>query len=170
MKKQDAKATATDKGYLQKFPCDGEDSVEGSLEIPHDGKDIGDGDDHSAVSSATNGWSCGQRQTDHCSPGRSKQLRGKECSKTTSSCRLFANFTCSKLKNVKNVIPALTRVFTQGDHIKVLISQVDIAIKSPTSAGRLCHVIMSPTGNMSVGLQAITGYQLQCTQTPHQGK
>lgn len=148
MKKQDAKATTTDKGYLQKFPCNGEDNVEGNLKIPHDGKDISDGDDHSAVSSAANGWSCGdgQRQTKHCSPGRSKQLRGKECSKMTSSCRLFANFTCSKFKNVKNAIPALTRVFTQGDHIKVLISQVDVTIKSPTSAGRLCHVIMSPTG------------------------
>ena len=88
----------------------------------------------------------------------------------TSNCRLFVNTTCKKSMNVINPTPTLTQVCSQAEHLKVLISQMDLTIKSASLAGRLSHYTHNweyITQDRWV-LQAITGYTLELTQTPNQ--
>ena len=72
--------------------------------------------------------------------------------------------------NVTNPTPRLTQICSQADHLKVLISQMDLEIKSPILAGRLSHYTHNwehITQDRWV-LQAIKGYSLELTQAPHQ--
>ena len=68
--------------------------------------------------------------------------------------------------------PVLTPPHTQSNHLKVMIDQMDLNIKSPTLAGRLSHNAHNWTliTQDQWVLQAITGYQLELTQTPNQAR
>ena len=72
--------------------------------------------------------------------------------------------------NVVNPTPTLTQVCSQAEHLKVLISQMDLTIKSPSLAGRLSHYTHNWEHIMQDRwvLQAISGYPLELTQAPHQ--
>ena len=71
-----------------------------------------------------------------------------------------------------NPTPALTQVGTPRHQLEVLISQMDLSINSTKLAGRLTQFLTNweqITQDRWV-LQAISGYQLELTQTPWQAK
>ena len=88
----------------------------------------------------------------------------------TSNCRLFVNNTFTKFNECCQSYPTLTQVCSQAEHLKVLISEMDLATKSPSLAGRLSHYTHNWEHVMQDQwvLQAMSGYPLELTQAPHQ--